>query len=115
MAHPSDRYADILFLVLAIGVLLLSIIFTPGEARVNVLGVEIPEVCMFKRFTGWDCFGCGLTRSFTWMGQGAWRQAFDQHMLGPFAFVFVGVQIPYRAYLLWKGSGPLTSQPDQVG
>jgi len=86
----------VFILLMTAGVIAASIILTPGDHAVSLFGHELPPTCTFKRLTGHDCLGCGLTRSFTYMGHLALRDAFSRHILGPVLYVFVGAQIPYR-------------------
>lgn len=92
----ADLLLDVFVLFMTAGIVVASIILTPGDHAVSLMGVELPPTCTFKRLTGMDCFGCGLTRSFTYMGHGEVRHALSRHMLGPALFIFTTAQIPYR-------------------
>ncbi|RME20665.1 MAG: DUF2752 domain-containing protein [Deltaproteobacteria bacterium] len=99
--------SDAFLLLLCAGVILASILLTPSDARLALHGVEIPPLCMFKRITGHDCFGCGLSRSFTYMGHGQVANAFRMHKLGPLLYLVVAAQIPLRAravFAWWRRS-----------
>ena len=48
-------------------------------------------LCLFRRFTGLPCMGCGLTRSFCATAKGEVGRAFDFHWLGPALFLVAGV------------------------
>lgn len=74
----------------------LSMVLTPSTEALSFMGVELPPLCMWKRLTGMDCLGCGLTRSFTYMGHGQLTRAFELHVLGPVLFGLVASQIPWR-------------------
>lgn len=56
-------------------------------------------LCIWKKVSGLGCFGCGLTRSFIAVSQGALLEAFGHHPVGPLLYapmvLFVGV-IPAR-------------------
>ncbi len=67
-----------------------------------MFGWDIPPLCLFSNLTGMDCFGCGLTRSFTYMGHGDVAAAFARHMLGPLFYVLVVAQVPLRTWRLWQ-------------
>ena len=43
-------------------------------------------LCVFRRFTGWSCPGCGLTRSFCAMARGEFIAASSFHLAGPMLF-----------------------------
>jgi hypothetical protein len=73
-----------------------------GNDDVAVMGVTVPQSCNMKRFTGLDCPGCGLTRSFVSMAHGEWRTAWNFHAAGPIWFVVVVAQIPFRLWQLFR-------------
>ena len=74
---------------------------TNGEA-VNLLGWELPPLCSWRNLTGMDCLGCGLTRSFVFMGHAQVIESFKLHLLGPVLYVFVVAQVPYRIIQLFR-------------
>jgi len=83
-------------------VIIASILLSPSAEAVSLFGVEVPPLCVFTNLFGLDCFGCGLTRSFTYMGHGDIEGALDLHMLGPFLYVFVAAQVPLRVWRVWN-------------
>jgi len=87
-------------LIISALVILASMILSPTTDSVSMMGIRLPELCTFKRLTGMGCPGCGLTRSFTFMGHGELRQAMQMHVLGPMLYLGVVVQIPHRGWLL---------------
>jgi hypothetical protein len=42
--------------------------------------------CVWRRLTGLNCAGCGLTRSFCAMSAMAFLEAFAHHPVGPFLY-----------------------------
>ncbi|MEL6346456.1 MAG: DUF2752 domain-containing protein [Myxococcota bacterium] len=92
-------YHSTIFVVCAV-VVLASIVLSPTAEAVSLFGFRIPELCTFRRVFGMSCPGCGLTRSFTFMGHGQILEAFRMHALGPIFYVFVAGQLPLRAYRL---------------
>jgi len=89
-------------LLLAVGIMLGALLLYPSSTEVSFFGYEVPVLCGFRRLTGQECPGCGLTRSFSFMAHGHLRAAFNTHMLGPLAFALLAVQIPLRAWRLWR-------------
>jgi len=69
------------------------------EVVVPIINRPLPGTCTFHRLTGWNCPGCGLTRSFVSLAHGQLHRAFHFHALGVVLFALVVWQIPYR---LWK-------------
>ena len=53
------------------------------------------QLCVFRRLTGLQCPGCGLSRSFCALSHGEWSAAWGFH---PFGVVFYGLGI---ALVLW--------------
>lgn len=85
---------------LSLAVVVASMILTPSDSAVSLFGVQLPPLCTWKRITGMDCPGCGLTRSFTYMGHGAVLDAFHKHRLGPLLYTAVAAMIPWHGYKL---------------
>lgn len=87
-------------LLLSVVVLSASLAFEcspDGHVRLPATTVELPGVCVWKRTTGMDCPGCGLTRSFVSMAHGDLTAAVHYHPFGVVLFLLVATQIPYRA------------------
>lgn len=40
------------------------------------------QLCMFRRYTGLSCPGCGMTRAFCALGHGEWSAAWSFHPFG---------------------------------
>lgn len=91
--HPLVHLGILAACAMIVG---LSMILSPSAEALSLFGVEIPPLCMWKRLSGMDCLGCGLTRSFTYMGHGELGRAFELHVLGPVLFVLVASQVPWR-------------------
>ena len=92
-------------LVLAVLVLGLSFVLgVRGEEQVTlpVFNVPLPALCSFKRATGLDCPGCGLTRCFISLAQGDLPRAWQFNPAGIFFFAMVVAQIPFRGWQLWR-------------
>ncbi|MEX2175787.1 MAG: DUF2752 domain-containing protein [Pirellulaceae bacterium] len=70
------------------------------QVLVPVLGRPLPELCMFKRMTGWSCPGCGMTRCFISLAHGDLRAAWHYNPAGLLLFAVMAVQIPLRTVQL---------------
>ncbi len=88
---------------LSLGVILFSVLLTPGPESVSLFGWELPGTCAWKEVLGLRCPGCGLTRSFAYMGALEIGAAFQQNWLGPVGWVVVGAQVPFRG---WRVRAP---------
>lgn len=104
-AAAARRRADVHLLIGALVVTGLSATLTPGDSALTLLGWELPPLCLSRILLDRECLGCGMTRSFTYMGHldpaGAWRL----HKLGPLLYALVAAQIPYRAWRLLRPAG----------
>src|SRR5262245_54007376 len=70
--------------------------------RVTLFGYTIPSLCMFHNITGFDCPGCGITRSFIYALHGQWYISYLMHLWGiPLAAIVI-FQVPYH---LWRATG----------
>ena len=97
-----DRTVNLAIFLICTGIVAASMILSPTDSVVSLGSFEIPELCMWRRLTGYGCPGCGMTRSFTYMGHGQIIDAFRLHMAGPLLYTLVAVQVPLRAWRLWK-------------
>jgi Protein of unknown function (DUF2752) len=87
-------------------VLMFAAFSSVNFGRVTLFGYTIPSLCMFHNLTGFDCPGCGITRSFIYALHGQWYNSYLMHLLGiPLAAIVI-FQIPYH---IWRaaGGGPL--------
>ena len=100
-ARRRDQQSDAMLLLVAGGIVLASTLLTPGESALALAGLELPSLCVFKNLVGLDCLGCGLTRSFVYMGHLDLGAAVERHWLGPGLYGLVGVQVPVRAWRIW--------------
>lgn len=72
------------------------------EVLVPLLDRPLPELCSFRRMTGLDCAGCGLTRSFISIGHGRLADAWNYHPAGLLLYALAAYQIPWRSAQLWR-------------
>jgi Protein of unknown function (DUF2752) len=89
-------------------VVVASALMTPGADGVSLFGWDLPGLCTFRNLTGLRCPGCGMTRSFVYMGHLDPLAAFRMHLLGPLLYLFVAAQVPWRA---WKRFGAWSGGP----
>ena len=99
--RSSSRLIDRSMLLLGLIALVGSVWMSPDPEVLTLFGFDVPILCGFRAFTGQECMGCGLTRSFTYMGHLQPLEAFHMHKAGPLTFVFLVGQVPYRAWKLW--------------
>jgi hypothetical protein len=80
------------------------VLHVDGQNRVVVplVKVPLPGVCSYKRWTGADCPGCGLTRCFVSCAHGDIRRAWNFNPAGILFFAVTAFQIPYRGLQLWR-------------
>ena len=100
-----DRRFHLIWFGLSAGVLLLSMLMqVRNSQQVNIpfMSFPLPELCSFRRFTGMDCAGCGLTRCFISLGHGDLAGAWSYNPAGILLYAIVLFQIPFRAWQLWR-------------
>lgn len=102
------RTNELVVLALAVVVLAASMTMDGDQSVVSVLGHPVPTLCLWRQLTGMRCPGCGLTRSFVFMGGGHPLDALRAHALGPAMWIFIAAQIPYRVMRLWRTRSPST-------
>ena len=103
-ATPNRKF-HLVWICLAGSVLLLSMVMEIRDSQqVNVPFTQIPmpELCSFRRFTGIDCAGCGMTRCFIALGHGDLSRAWNFNPAGILLYGIVLFQIPFRAWQLWR-------------
>ena len=116
-AAASQKRTDAAVLALCVGMVLLSrCLCVDGAGRVSYGsggGCSVPTSCLFKALCGLDCPSCGMTRSFVALAHANLRAAWRYNRVGPALFIFVLLQIPYRALrLLSPGLRLRTAQLD---
>lgn len=66
------------------------------------LGHEVPTVCMWRSWLGFECLGCGLTRSVVYAADLQLFNALRLHVAGPLLLAVVAGQVPWRLVRLWR-------------
>src|SRR5688572_25368366 len=92
--------------------LLAAVLRSQGAANIIVplITKPTPPACTTKRFLHIDCPGCGLTRGLVCLAHGEVARAWHYNPAGLWFFGLVAMQIPYRAWQLWRirsGRAPL--------
>jgi Protein of unknown function (DUF2752) len=106
-AAPENHAANHgVFLALSVLILVASFVLQFGEdaGPLQLPGAkwQLPPLCASRLWLGLNCPGCGLTRSFVALAHGDWQAAWLFNPAGPFWFVLVALQVPYRVYQLWR-------------
>ena len=99
------------FFWISTAVVTLALVFqVRGEEQVVIPGIQfpLPGTCTFKKLTGADCPGCGLTRCFISMAHADVQRAWHFNPVGMLLFVVVAGQIPFRAVQIWRLRSGLT-------
>ncbi len=105
----------LLILLIAASILVMSFLMrAEGDRWVFLPGAvfPLPDGCLSRRLLGWDCPGCGLTRSFIQMSHGDWGKALQFNYAGPIVYLFTVFQLPWQSFQLIRivrGQAPLFS------
>ena len=89
-------FGEAVVLTVCASILVLAVVMSPSTEALTLFGYEVPVLCGFRRLTGIGCPGCGLTRSFVFLGHGRILEAFQMNWFGPVLFVVVASQVPLR-------------------
>lgn len=103
-------FPNLFLLVICVAILTVAALMTPSTEMLSFFGYEVPVMCSFRRFTGYGCPGCGLTRSFTFFAHGELLQGIQMNLLGLPMFLVVAAQVPYRILRLVRGA-PTPPEP----
>jgi hypothetical protein len=104
-SRSPDRKFHLVWLCLATGVVALSMLMqirNSQQVTIPFTQIPLPELCSFRRMTGMDCAGCGMTRCFISLGHGDVPGAWNYNPAGVLLFGIVVFQIPFRAWQLWR-------------
>lgn len=117
-ASQVGYHRTMLLLSLAV-IILACVLSVRGDQRVEMgwlRGWPIPELCQSKALFGWDCPGCGLTRSFIHLAHGDLSASFRIHRLGWLLALLVVLQVPYRIWAMQTpGGAPLGTRLPWIG
>ncbi len=103
--NSSDQLTHTLVLLTCLGMLVMGALLMPPRAPSDPLAlgdVPLPLLCGFRRATGLDCPGCGLTRSVTATLHGQLNHAVDWNPVGPLVAVYALLQaLRHGLWLAW--------------
>ena len=99
----QQQRGNVTILLLAGMVVFASMILSPTPTVVSFFGWPIPELCVFRRLMDMNCPGCGLTRSFVFLGHGQLSDAWRMNPVGPLLYFVVVSQIPWRLWKIFRG------------
>ena len=112
MKEKNFKKEQLLQLLFAAAIVLLSVILSPGTSqddRVTIFGFKTPVLCLHRLIFNEPCAGCGLTRSFVSFAHGDVEASYKFHRLGIPLFIVILFQIPLRLYLMKVGIKGYTS------
>lgn len=112
MKEKNFKKEQLLQLLFAAAIVLLSVILSPGTSqddRVTIFGFKTPVLCLHRLIFNEPCAGCGLTRSFVSFAHGDVEASYKFHRLGIPLFLVILFQIPLRLYLMKVGINGYTS------
>lgn len=93
---------DLFWVTLPLVVTAVAATMSATPEQVSWLGFDVPVLCAWRALTGWECPGCGLTRSFVLLVHGDVSGAFQVHALGPALYAAMVVQSPVLVWRRWR-------------
>jgi hypothetical protein len=72
--------------------LAISFLVTPEQIESGT--IVLSPACPTRRFLGFECLSCGMTRAFTALGHGQLSRALDYNRLSPFVWLGVWIALP---------------------
>jgi hypothetical protein len=81
-----------LLVVALAAALAVSFLVTPEQIESGKL--VLSPACPTKRFFGFECLSCGMTRAFTALGHGQLSRALDYNRLSPFVWIGLWIALP---------------------
>ena len=103
--YAPDKTFHSVLLVMSAAVLAAALLLRVQDGQRVVLPAihwTLPETCTFKRTSGIECPGCGLTRCFISAVRGDVLAAITYNPAGLLLFALVAFQVPYRTLQLWR-------------
>ncbi len=95
-------------MLLVIALIILTSLICLSESLMLWLP-QLPSVCLWLRWTGIECPGCGLTRSVLSFFSGQWSQSFYFHPLGPLlCLLLIG-------WVVVAGASAVSGAPWKIG
>jgi hypothetical protein len=91
----------------------IALLVTPESRQklsISGLGVTLPELCTMRRLTGFDCPGCGLTRSFVLAVRFRLADAWAMHPVGTLLVGYLAASVAQR---LWRLKRLLGGRPSR--
>ncbi|MFC1479695.1 DUF2752 domain-containing protein, partial [Planctomycetota bacterium] len=103
-AHiDSDKTTHIAYLIIIGLILLLPFVmsFNPDQpGNINILGINLPGLCLSYSLFKTSCPGCGMTRSFVLLAHGRISDSLHCHRLGIVIYLYFVLLFLYRIYCL---------------
>lgn len=104
--YKDERNLNITYLLLCLVPVLISFFLSTDGSTTSVQFGEftyyIDLPCMFKKFTGYFCPACKMTRTFTYMSSFDITRAWSMNRGGVFLYFFCIYEIFYRSLRLIK-------------
>jgi len=87
-----------------------------GSALLPYSWIEGSNLCYLKSLFGFDCPGCGLTRAFSYLFKGEFRQSIQMNAMAPVLVLWFGIYLFQHLYTLIQKNRPIwfTPQGNQI-
>jgi hypothetical protein len=104
-ARKPDPLYHLVLLALSAAVLVLAAVLSirsQTQVLIPLTSIPLPELCLTRRWMGFGCPGCGMTRCFISLARGDLVAAWSYNPAGLLMFAVVAAQIPLRTVQLWR-------------
>ncbi|NUN49556.1 MAG: DUF2752 domain-containing protein [Candidatus Brocadiae bacterium] len=99
----QDRLTNLAIIALCTAAVSAAAWMRPSESGLGTHEQLGLPACHFYKWTGYPCFSCGMTTSWTWMAHGNPLRAFLAQPMGALLFLTAIVAALWSAWCLWAG------------
>jgi hypothetical protein len=100
--HDLVYQVVVLAAALALIAVAMALDLRDGQVKLPIGNVSLPEMCWYKRLSGFNCPGCGMTRCVVCLFHGEFLRGWHFNPGGYLFSVILVCQLPYRIAQIWR-------------